>query len=88
MAAFGVSTITNRHASKDLSLVHPKITSLNSLTQESLCTALCLMTTAFDTSALSFDIDTGRESFSFPYLSNAAQFPFAKEVVRELLTEV
>ncbi|RPH41501.1 MAG: hypothetical protein EHM87_19540 [Burkholderiales bacterium] len=87
MAAFGVRTITNAHAAKDLSRVHPRITSLSPLTQETLSLALCRMTTAFDDGTLPFEVDTRAESFSFPYLSDEAPFPFAPQVVRELLTE-
>jgi hypothetical protein len=45
------------------------------------------MTQAFDDGSLSFDVDTRGESFSFPYLSDDAPFPFAPEVVRELLAD-
>lgn len=84
MAAFGIRTITNGYASKDLSTVHPGITTVNPLTEETLSGALTELCRAFDEGEASFEIDTRRQAFSFPYCSDADPFPFVGDVVAQL----
>ena len=81
MAHFGVLTITNGYANKDLSLWHENITSLNPLTPHNVAEALLQACHEFEQDR---DIGFKRKSHIPFYLDEALQFPFIDELIYEL----
>ncbi len=82
MSHFGLYTITNSYANKDLSQYHDNIISLEHLTPLSIAEALVEATNNYSR-CINPDIKNGR---SFPqYLEDSPQFPFIDEFVELLI---
>ena len=82
MAHFGLRTITNSYANKDLSTYHENITSLDTLTPSSIAEALVAATARHVDSA---ETEITRR-YAFPqYLDDSPQFPFVGEFVDLLI---
>ena len=77
MAHFGMLTITNRYGSKDLSLVHDNILSLDIVSPDSLARAVVSAVLTFEKDAFA-----GSKGVSHmpEYLLDDNQFPFVKEL--------
>lgn len=84
MANFGLLTLTNQFANKDLSKWHSNIYSLNSLDPEYIAQKLEKLVTLFEKDP-SIGLK-GKDLTGF-YLSNTPDFPFIENVIADLLRE-
>jgi len=84
MAHFGVRTVTNAFANKDLSTSHDNILSIADVSPESVAEALAEACRAFEAAPdAAWDVPTGRPSFLEP-----GDWPFLDEVARDLRSTV
>ena len=84
MAHFGLRTVTNRYANKDLSTSHPNIVSIDDVMPDTIAEALALACRAFEAApAAGWSAKTGRPSFLEP-----GSFGFLDDLAGALTREV
>ena len=78
MAAFGVKVITNRFSNKNLETFSKNIISLESITPENICDALCDICDSF-TEQFDIDIENCKE-----YIMGNNKYPFLNELINDI----